>query len=162
MVTLPPPGEPDIYEGLASALIAASNAFLEAEPHLDAALPHLRQAVELDRQCGDILDLMLAASSEAEALLAEGIALLDANPRENLWEARTKFEEMRDYHRRGRALSAGASALTREANAEVTKGLTIWREGTNALRTGLERATVIFQEVRRHQTNGDTPEAAAA
>ena len=162
MTALPPPGEPDIYEGLANALIAASNAFLEAEPHLDAALPHLRNAVELDRQCGDILDLMLVVSSEAEALLVEGVALLDADPQGNLAQARAKFAEMREAHRRGRALSAGASALTREANAEVTKGLAIWREGTYALRTGLERATTILQEVRRHQTNGDTPDAAAA
>ena len=73
-------------------------------------MPHCRicaKRLNWTGQCGDILDLMLAASSEAEALLAEGIALLDANPRENLWEARAKFEEMRDYHRRGRALSAG-------------------------------------------------------
>ena len=162
MVTLPPEGEPDIYEVLIEVLVIASTAHLEAYGHFRDGLQHIKHSIELYRQAGDLEGEMHATADEAEALLSEGVALLDANPRENLGKARAKFAEMRDCHRRGRALSAGASALVREASAEITKGLEIRDEGTHALRIGLERATTLLREVRRHQTNGDTPEAAAA
>ena len=47
---LPPPDEPDIYESLIDALIAASTAFREASPHFEAALPRLRRAFELHEE----------------------------------------------------------------------------------------------------------------
>ena len=162
MTTLPPPGEPDIYEALIEAMIIASTAHLEADVYFRDGLKHLKHAIELYRQMAAVEGEMHAAADEAEALLSEGVALLDADPKGNLAQARAKFAEMREVHRRGRSMSAGASALMREASAEITKGLEIRDEGTHALRIGLERATTILQEVRRHQTNGDTPDATAA
>ena len=161
MVTLPPEGEPDIYEVLIEVLIIASTAHVEAYGHFRDGLQHIKHSIDLYRQAGDLEGEMHAAADEAEALLSEGVALLDADAQGNLAPARAKFAEMREIHRRGRALSAGASALTREASAEITKGLEIQEEGTHALRIGLERATTLLREARRHQTNGDTPEAAA-
>lgn len=61
----PTPGEPDIYESLADALLTASTAFLEAEPHFRVGMTHLRNCAELDRQVGLIDQQVRRISEEA-------------------------------------------------------------------------------------------------
>ena len=159
---VPTPGEPDIYESLADALFTASTAFLEAEPHFRAGLAHMRNCTELDRQVGLIDQQAHRASAEAHQLISEYTELMQSDPQGNLERARALMAEVREKHTQTEALLAGAAALTREASAETMKGLAIWGVGADALRAGLERATTLLQQARRHHTNGGTPDAQAA
>ena len=159
---VPTPGEPDIYESLADALFTASTAFLDAEPHFRDGLAHMRNCAELDRQVGVIDQQAHRASAEAHQLLSEYTDLMQADPQGNLVRARELMAVVREKHTQTEALLAGAAALTREATAETMKGLEIWGVGAAALRVGLERATTLLQQARRHHTNGGTPDAQAA
>ena len=159
---VPTPGEPDIYASMADALLTASKAFLEAEPHFRAGLAHMRNCTELDRQVGLIDQQAHRASVEAHLLISEYTDLMRADPQGNLERARDLMAEVREKHIQTEALLAGAAALTREASAETMKGLEIWGTGAAALRVGVERATTLLQQARRHHTNGGTPDAQAA
>ena len=159
---IPPSGEPDIYEALANALLAASKAHLDASAHFEAALPRLRQARELDDQCQIIRDESIVWVNRAADLMLEVASLARADLQGNIGQAMRLMSDVKDADRRAQALSAGATALTRQASAEVEQGLSIWHEGTETLRVGLERAATLLQEARNHQANGDNPEAQAA
>lgn len=159
---VPTPGEPDFYESLADALLTASAAFLEAEPHFRVGMAHLRNCVELDRQVDLIDQQVRRVSTEAQQLASESIELTQADLPGNLARVRELMAEFREKHDQISALLAGAAALTREATAETTKGLEIWGVGSAALRVGLERAATLLQQARRRQTNGGTPDALAA
>ena len=159
---IPPRGDPDIYDALANALIEASRAHLEASAHFEAALPHLRQASELDNQSQIIRNESIDMIGRSADLMLEVARLMQADPSGNIAQAIALMSEVKDADRRAQALSAGSAALTRQASGEVTQGLSAWREGTEALRVGVERATTLVQEARNHQTNGGNPDAAAA
>ena len=162
MTSLPPPDEPHIHETLIAALIAASTAHLEASSYFEAALPHLGQARELDDQSQVVRNESIAAIDRAADLMLEVAALVQEDPPGNITQAIALMSDVKDADRRAPALSAGAAALTRQASVELEQGLTIWHEGTQALRVGLERASTLLQEGRRRQTNGDAPDALTA
>ena len=159
---LPPPDEPDIYEALINALIAASTAFREASPHFEAALPHMRRAFELDREVQDRLEESVAVSERATELLLEAVALVQADPLGNITEALALSAQATVISRQARDISAQSTALTARSSIEMTQGLEIWHRGSESLRVGLERATTLLQAARRHQTNGDAPDALTA
>ncbi len=162
MTSLPPQDEPNIYEALADALIAASTAFLEAEVHFDASRPYMDQSLELLRQSELIDNEANATSERAYDLMSEYRELTDADPRGNIDQARALMAEVLETRRRTQALRAGAVALTQQALAESRQGQTIRDKGTRALRIGLERATTLLQQARRRPTNGDAPDALTA
>ena len=159
---VPTPGEPDIYEVLLDALIAASTAFLDAESHFQASYPYMTQSIALHGQADLVSEQARRASHDASGLMAEYLALMQDNPQENLARARDLMAEVRDAHDRAQALYAGSLALSRQALVETEQGMAIWNDGAQALRTGLERATTLLQQARRHHTNGGTPDAQAA
>ena len=159
---LPPPDEPDIYESLINALIAASTAFREASPHFEAALPHMRRALELDREVQVMLEESAAVSERATELLLEAVALVQADPLGNITEALTLSAQATAVSRQARDISAQSTASTALATVEMTQGLEIWHRGSESLRVGLERATTLLQAARRRQANGDASDALTA
>lgn len=162
MTSLPPPDEPDIYESLINALVAASTAFREASPYFAAALPHMRRSIELDRQVQDIVEESIGISERATELLLEAVALVQADPQGNVAEALALSAQATATSRRARNVSAQATGITAQATVEMLRGVEIWHEGSESLRVGLERATTLLQAVRRPQTNGDAPDALTA
>ena len=159
MTSLPPPDEPDIYESLINALVAASTAFRESSPYFEAALPYMRRALELDRQVQDISEESAAVSEQATALLLEAVAMVQANPQGNVIEALALSAQATSHSRQARTISSRATALTAQASVQMLQGLEIWGRGSESLRVGLERATTLLQQARRRQTNGDAPDA---
>ncbi|MDE2785908.1 MAG: hypothetical protein OXL37_04525 [Chloroflexota bacterium] len=159
---IPPSGEPDIYEALANALLEASRAHLEASGYFEAALPRLRQARELDDQCQILREESLAMVNRSADLMLEVGSLARADLQGNIAQALALMSDVKEIDRRARALSAGASALLWQASGEAEQGLSIWREGTDALRIGLERAATLLQEASNHQANGDNPDPPSA
>ena len=155
---LPPPNEPDIYESLINALIAASVGFREASPHFEAALTHMRQAFELDREVQEIVEESAAVSEHATELLLEAVAMVQADPRGNITEALALSAQATAISRRARDTSAQSTALTARASIEMTQGLEVWHRGSESLRIGLERATTLLQAARGRQTNGGNPD----
>ncbi len=72
MTNLPPPDEPDIYEGLVNALIAASRAYREALVHFQAALPRVHDILELHQPVQPFIDE--ASISRPQAVAAQTFA----------------------------------------------------------------------------------------
>ena len=157
-----PPDEPDIYEALIEVLITASTAHLEASGYFEVGLKHIDQSIELHRHSEEVMERSFAVEQEAAGLMSEAVQLIQANPQENITRAIALIAEASEVNRQARAISAGAYALTRQASDEMRQGLSVWNEGTAALRIGLDRAATLLQEVRRHQSNGGTPDAQAA
>ena len=156
---IPPRGDPDIYDALANALIETSRAHLEASAHFEAALPHIDHSINLHKQVEEIMQRSLAAESGAAASIAEAARLIRENSQENIARALELIAEVTAANEQARSISAGSYALTMQASEEMRLGLSAWREGTEALRVGVERATTLVQEARNHQTNGGNPEA---
>ena len=159
---VPPPDEPDIYEALIEVLITASTAHLEASSHFEIGLKHIDQSLELHRHSEEVMEQSLAVEQEAARLMSEAVRLIRSDPQENITRAIALMADAGEVNRRARAISAGAYAITRQASDEMRQGLSIWGEGTAALRIGLERAATLLQQARRRQTNGDRPDAQAA
>lgn len=162
MTSVPHQDEPDIYESLADALIAASTAYLDADPYYEAGMTHLRQARELDQQGGELAVQAGLIMEQAYTLFSEYRALTDTNPQQHIDQARELMVEILDLHRREQALRAGVAALGRESLSETMQGMEIRAKGHEALRTGLERATTLLQQARQRPTNGDAPDTLAA
>ena len=159
MTSLPPPDEPDIYESLINALIAASTAFRESSPYFEAALPRIRRAFELHQEVQLAIDAAYPASAETTALLLEAVALIQADPRGNAERALALSAQATAELNRARAVAPQISPLLQQASIEMLEGMEIWHQGSESLRVGLERATTLLQAVRRPQTNGDAPDA---
>ena len=159
---IPPTGKPETYDALANALIEVSSAHREASKHFEAALPHLRQASELDGQSQIIRDEVTVMNSRSTALMLEFLSLVQADPHGNIAQTDALMSEAKAVDRRAQALFVNACALTTQASEEMRRGLSVWHEGTAALRVGMERATTLVQEARNHQSNGGNPDAAAA
>ena len=162
MTSVPHQDEPDIYESLADALIAASTAYLDADPYYEAGMTHLRQASELDQKSEELAVQAGMIMEQAYTLFSEYCALTGTDPQQNIDQARELMVEIRDLHRQERALRGGAAALGRQSLSETMQGMEIRAKGHEALRTGLERAATLLQQARRRPTNGDTPDTLAA
>ena len=162
MTSLPPPGEPDIYESLIGVLVAASTAFRESSPYFEAALPRIRRAFELHEEVRLAIDAAYPASTETTALLLEAVALIQADPRGNAERALALSAQATAELHRARAAAPQVSPLLQQASIEMLEGMEIWHHGSELLRVGLERATTLLQAARRPQTNGDAPDALTA
>ena len=162
MTSLPPPDEPDIYGSLINALVAASTAFRESSPYFEAALPRIRRAFELHQEVQLAIDAAYPASAETTALLLEGVALIQADPRGNAERALALSAQATAELNRARAAAPQVSPLLEQASIEMLEGMEIWHRGSESLRVGLERATTLLQAARRPQTNGGNPDAPAA
>ena len=88
MTSVPYQGEPDIYESLAEALIAASTAYLDADPYYEAGMTHLRQASELDQHSEELAVQAGLIMEQAYTLFSEYRALTDTDPQRNIDQAR--------------------------------------------------------------------------
>ena len=159
---LPFPDEPDIYESLIDALIAASTAFREASPHFEAALPRMRRAFELDRDVQVMVEESAAVSERATELLLEAVALVQTDPLGNITEALALSAQATAISRRARDISAQSTSLTARASIKMAQGMETWHRGSESLRVGLERSTTLLQAAWRSQTNGDAPDALTA
>ena len=162
MTNLPPPDEPDIYEGLINALIAASTAHREASERFQVGLPYINRSFELHRQVHAIMEESRTASEEATEILLEAVSLVQDDPQGNIVRAMALSAQATAASRRARAISAETAALTQQASVEFTRGMGIWNQGSESLRVGLERATTLLQQARRRPTNGDAPDALTA
>ena len=162
MTSLPPPDEPDIYESLINALIAASSGFREASTHFEAALPHMRRALELDRQILDIIEESGSVSADTTSRLLEAVRLVQDDPRRNVTEALAMTAHVTAELRRARSITAQSAVLNAHASVEMVRGLETWHQGSESLRTGLERATTLLQAARRPPTNGGNPDTTVA
>ena len=162
MTNPPPPDEPDIYEGLINALIAASTGFREASVHFEAGLPHMRRAFELHEEVRLIIDEAYPVSAEATTLLLEAVVLVQADPQGNAAQALALSARVTADLNRARTAAPQVSALLQQASTEMLDGIAIWNQGSESLRVGLERATTLLQSARRRPTNGDNPDALTA
>jgi hypothetical protein len=159
---VPPPDEPDIYESLINALIAASTGFREASVHFEAGLPHMRRAFELHEEVRLIIDAAYPVSAETTTLLLEAVALIQADPQGNATQALALSAQVTADLNRTRTVAPHVPALLQQASTETLDGIAIWNQGSESLRIGLERATTLLQAARRRQTNGDMPDALTA
>ena len=162
MTSVPHHDEPDIYEVIAEALIAASKAHMEASAHFEDGLKRIRHCLDLHRQSEEVMERSLAAETEAAGLMAEAAELTRHNSQENIARAIALIAQVAESNRQARAMSAGAYALTRQASDEMLRGLAVWSEGTKSLQVGVERAATLLQQARRQPTNGDAPDTLAA
>ncbi len=162
MTNLPPPDEPDIYEGLINALIAASTAHREASERFQVGLPYVHRAFELHEQVRQIVEESNVAWEESTELLLEAVGLVQADPQGNIVRAMALSAQASVASRRARAISEQTTVLMQQASAEFMRGMEVWNEGSESLRVGLERATTLLQSARRRETNGDNPDALTA
>ena len=162
MTTLPPPGEPEIYEALLTAMVQASETTRVANAAYAAALQPLRQAMEMAAREAGMLDRLGELSDRAHAASRDAIAMANQGGVERMRQAETLFEQAAALRREAAVAARQINFSAQQASALMLQGIEASLAASEEHRIGLERATSLLQQVRRRQSNGDTPEAQAA
>ena len=162
MTTLPPPGEPDIYQSLLDAMVQASQTMRTANAAYAAALQPLRQAMERIGQHTAMLEQVGNLSTRAQEASREALSVpLDDSP-ERMRYAAALFGQAADLHHEAAAVAREIHLSMLQASPLLMQGIEMMLVASEEHRIGLERATTLLQQARRHQTNGGRPDAQAA
>ena len=139
-MTMPPPDEPDIYQSLANALMAASAGIREANELGFAALEPIDRAIELTINNPALLQQSRALWQRAWELREQANGLLPQ-------DRDAGIEQADGRRRQADALMSRAVALSDQAHAAVLEGRPLMRQGIETLmaaseihRVALERA----------------------
>lgn len=162
MTTLPPPGEPDIYEALLNAMVQASGTMRTANAAYAAALQPMRQAMERIGRHTAMLEQVVELSDRAYAISREALAMPILDSPERMRPAVELFGQAADLHREAAATAWEIHFSMLQASPLLMQGIEMMLAASEEHRIGLERATTLLLQVRRHQTNGGTPDAQAA
>ena len=162
MTTLPPPGEPDIYQSLAEALMEASGGIRRANELGFAALEPIDRAIELTINNPSLLHQARELSARAWELREQADGLSRQDRAANI-------EQADALRRQADALISRCIALSDQAHAAVVEGRPLMRQGIEMLldaseihRVALERAATLMTATRHPTGNGETPDAQAA
>ena len=162
MTTLPPPDEPDIYEALLAALVQASETIRVANAAYAAALPLLRQAMEMLQRQTVLMEQVGELSNRARLASREAESLANQDRPETMRQARTLFEQAAELHGEAAAVARRIYFAMMQASPLMLQGVAATLAASEEHRIGLERASTLLQQARRRQTNGDRPDAQAA
>ena len=162
MTTLPPPGEPDIYEALLTAMVQASETTRIANAAYAAALQPLRQAMEMLPRQTVLMEQVAELSSRARLASREAESLANQDSPERMRQARLLLEQAAELHGEAAAVARRIHFAMMQASPLLLQGIEASLAASEEHRIGLERATLLLQQARRRQTNGDTPNIQAA
>ena len=162
MTTLPPPGEPDIYQSLLDAMVQASQTMRTANAAYAAALQPLRQAMETIARTGELMEQAGELSERAYEISQAAHNRTDSVDQDGLLESSRMFRRAAELHREARMLARQAYFAILQTSPLIMEGVAAMLDASEEHRIGLERATTLLQQSRRHQSNGETPGAQAA
>lgn len=162
MTTLPPPGEPDIYQSLLDAMVQASQTMRTANAAYAAALQPLRQAMESIGRTGELMEQAGELSDRAHEISQAAHNHTDQADQAGLLESGRMFRRAAELHGEARVLARQSYFAILQASPLIMEGVAAMLEASEEHRIGLERATTLLQQARRHQTNGGRPDAQAA
>lgn len=162
MTTLPPPGEPDIYQSLLDAMVQASQTMRTANAAYAAALQPLRQAMDRISRHTELLERVGHLSEQAHKASREALEVPLNDSPERMREAATLLGQSAELHREAAITAREIHFSMLQASPLLMQGIEMMMAASEEHRIGLERATTLLQQSRRHQSNGETPGAQAA
>lgn len=159
MTSLPPPGEPDIYEALLNVAIEASEATRIANDAYYAALVTIRRAFELTSRHTELLEQVGELSNQADEAFEAAMAMNGYRGPEPMQQARALFRKAAARHGEARELARQMHFSVMQASPLLMQGIEAGLAASEAHRKGLERAATWLRQARRRQSNGEGPEA---